>query len=87
MLQGLDDAATPGRPGVLGYLKAKMGGLKDTYMQLTISKEEKLEILGTDVSCLIETIDHNLREKDPRARRFERSQRWRRRRLASCAAA
>jgi len=35
-----------GRPGVLGYMKAKMGGLKDTYMQLTISKEEKLEILN-----------------------------------------
>jgi nitrate/TMAO reductase-like tetraheme cytochrome c subunit len=35
-----------GRPGVLGYIKAKMGGLKDTYMQLTISKEHKLEILA-----------------------------------------
>lgn len=34
-----------GRPGVFGYAKAKLGGLKDTYMQLTISKEEKLEIL------------------------------------------
>lgn len=34
-----------GRPGVAGYIKAKLGGLKDTYMQLTISKEEKLEIL------------------------------------------
>lgn len=34
-----------GRPGVVGYMKAKLGGLKDTYMQLTISKEEKLEIL------------------------------------------
>ncbi len=35
-----------GRPGVVGYMKAKLGGLKDTYMQLTISKEEKLEILN-----------------------------------------
>ncbi|PLX99452.1 MAG: hypothetical protein C0623_09300 [Desulfuromonas sp.] len=34
-----------GRPGVVGYMKAKLGGLKDTYMQLTISAEEKLEIL------------------------------------------
>ena len=33
-----------GRPGVVGYMKAKLGGLKDTYMQLTISAEEKLEI-------------------------------------------
>lgn len=35
-----------GRPGALGYMKAKLGGLKDTYMQFTISKEEKLEILA-----------------------------------------
>jgi nitrate/TMAO reductase-like tetraheme cytochrome c subunit len=35
-----------GRPGVIGYVKAKLGGLKDTYMQLTISKEHKLEILS-----------------------------------------
>lgn len=34
-----------GRPGVFGYVKAKIGGLKDTYMQFTISREEKLEIL------------------------------------------
>jgi nitrate/TMAO reductase-like tetraheme cytochrome c subunit len=34
-----------GRPGVVGYMKAKLGGLKDTYMQLTISAEEKLQIL------------------------------------------
>ncbi len=34
-----------GRPGIFGYVKAKLGGLKDTYMQLTISSEEKLEIL------------------------------------------
>ena len=34
-----------GRPGVFGYIKAKMGGLKDTYMQLTITPEEKLHIL------------------------------------------
>lgn len=34
-----------GRPGVFGYMKAKMGGLKDTYMQLTITPEEKLHIL------------------------------------------
>lgn len=35
-----------GRPGPVGYMKAKLGGLKDTYMQLTISKEEKLRILS-----------------------------------------
>jgi nitrate/TMAO reductase-like tetraheme cytochrome c subunit len=35
-----------GRPGVFGYAKAKIGGLKDTYMQFTISREEKLEILS-----------------------------------------
>ena len=35
-----------GRPGLLGYVKAKLGGLKDTYMQLTISRDEKLEILS-----------------------------------------
>lgn len=35
-----------GRPGVYGYVKAKIGGLKDTYMQFTISREEKLEILA-----------------------------------------
>ena len=29
-----------------GYVKAKLGGLKDTYMQLTISSEEKLHILS-----------------------------------------
>lgn len=34
-----------GRPGVVGYVKAKIGGLKDTYMQMTISSEEKLKIL------------------------------------------
>jgi nitrate/TMAO reductase-like tetraheme cytochrome c subunit len=35
-----------GRPGVAGYIKAKMGGLKDLYLQLALSKEEKLEILS-----------------------------------------
>jgi nitrate/TMAO reductase-like tetraheme cytochrome c subunit len=42
-----------GRPGVLGYVKAKLGGLKDTYMQLTISKEEKLEILSNPHKDLV----------------------------------
>ncbi len=42
-----------GRPGVLGYAKAKMGGLKDTYMQLTISKEEKLGILANPPEKLV----------------------------------
>ncbi len=42
-----------GRPGVLGYLKAKIGGLKDTYMQLTISKEEKLKVLSNPKSELV----------------------------------
>lgn len=43
-----------GRPGVVGYMKAKIGGLRDTYMQLTISKEEKLAILANpDSSHLV----------------------------------
>jgi len=42
-----------GRPGVLGYVKAKLGGLRDTYMQLTISKEEKLEILSNPHEDLV----------------------------------
>jgi len=33
----------------------------------TAGDEEKLEILGTDVSCLIETIDHNLRAEPGKA--------------------
>jgi nitrate/TMAO reductase-like tetraheme cytochrome c subunit len=42
-----------GRPGLVGYVKAKLGGLKDTYMQLTISKEEKLEILSNPHADLV----------------------------------
>ena len=42
-----------GRPGVVGYMKAKLGGLKDTYMQLTISQEEKLEILNNPGANLV----------------------------------
>jgi len=42
-----------GRPGVVGYVKAKIGGLKDTYMQLTISSEEKLEILTNPKKDLV----------------------------------
>jgi nitrate/TMAO reductase-like tetraheme cytochrome c subunit len=42
-----------GRPGVVGYVKAKIGGLKDTYMQLTISSEEKLEILSNPKKELV----------------------------------
>jgi nitrate/TMAO reductase-like tetraheme cytochrome c subunit len=42
-----------GRPGVFGYAKAKIGGLRDTYMQLTISKEEKLEILSNPHEDLV----------------------------------
>ena len=42
-----------GRPGVAGYIKAKIGGLKDTYMQLTISKEEKLAILSNPHEDLV----------------------------------
>jgi nitrate/TMAO reductase-like tetraheme cytochrome c subunit len=42
-----------GRPGVVGYMKAKIGGLYDTYMQLTISKEEKLEILSNPSADLV----------------------------------
>lgn len=42
-----------GRPGVFGYMKAKIGGLYDTYMQLTISKEEKLEILSNPRADLV----------------------------------
>ncbi|MDT8442153.1 MAG: NapC/NirT family cytochrome c [Desulfuromonadales bacterium] len=42
-----------GRPGVIGYVKAKMGGLRDLYMQFTISKEEKLEILSNPDENLV----------------------------------
>jgi nitrate/TMAO reductase-like tetraheme cytochrome c subunit len=42
-----------GRPGVLGYAKAKLGGLKDTYLQLTISREEKMEILSNPHEDLV----------------------------------
>jgi len=42
-----------GRPGVIGYVKAKIGGLRDTYMQLTISKEEKLEVLSNPHEDLV----------------------------------
>lgn len=42
-----------GRPGVIGYVKAKMGGLRDLYMQFTISKEEKLEILSNPGENLV----------------------------------
>lgn len=44
-----------GRPGVVGYMKAKIGGLKDTYMQFTISKEEKLAILANPSKDLVPT--------------------------------
>lgn len=42
-----------GRPGPLGYMKAKLGGLKDLYMQFTISKEHKLEILANPDADLV----------------------------------
>ncbi len=42
-----------GRPGPLGYAKAKMGGLKDLYMQFTISKEEKMAILSNPDADLV----------------------------------
>ncbi len=42
-----------GRPGFIGYMRAKLGGLYDTYMQLTISKEEKLEILNNPGANLV----------------------------------
>ncbi len=42
-----------GRPGVVGYIKAKLGGLKDTYMQLTMSREEKLEVLKNPKEDLV----------------------------------
>lgn len=42
-----------GRPGVDGYIMAKMGGLKDLYMQFTITKEHKLEILSNPDADLV----------------------------------
>jgi nitrate/TMAO reductase-like tetraheme cytochrome c subunit len=42
-----------GRPGPLGYVKAKMGGLVDLYMQFTISKEHKIEILSEPSEDLV----------------------------------
>lgn len=42
-----------GRPGVFGYTKAKISGLKDTYMQFAISREEKLDILSNPDENLV----------------------------------
>ncbi len=42
-----------GRPGVVGYAKAKLGGLRDLYMQLTITPEEKLQILENPGDYLV----------------------------------
>jgi nitrate/TMAO reductase-like tetraheme cytochrome c subunit len=42
-----------GRPGAIGYVKAKISGLKDTYMQMTISREEKLDILSNPREDLV----------------------------------
>jgi len=42
-----------GRPGPVGYVKAKMGGLRDLYMQFTISPDEKLEILANPSPDLV----------------------------------
>jgi nitrate/TMAO reductase-like tetraheme cytochrome c subunit len=42
-----------GRPGFVGYMKAKLGGLKDTYMQFTISHEEKMAILSNPSPHLV----------------------------------
>ncbi|MDH3997348.1 MAG: NapC/NirT family cytochrome c [Desulfuromonadales bacterium] len=42
-----------GRPGAIGYMRAKLGGLYDTYMQLTISKDEKLEMLANPSPDLV----------------------------------
>ena len=42
-----------GRPGVFGYVKAKISGLKDTYMQFAISREEKLDILANPPEDLV----------------------------------
>lgn len=64
-----------GRPGVDGYIMAKMGGLKDLYMQFTISKEHKLEILSnpdadlvpeeTCLYCHSDEINKEYRENHP----------------------
>ena len=42
-----------GRPGVAGYVKAKLGGLRDVYMQLTITPEEKIHILENPGADLV----------------------------------
>jgi len=42
-----------GRPGMVGYITAKMGGLKDAYMQLAISQEEKLDVLSNPPEDLV----------------------------------
>ena len=42
-----------GRPGMVGYITAKMGGLKDAYMQLAISPEEKLDVLSNPPEDLV----------------------------------
>lgn len=45
-----------GQPGVLGYVKAKMGGLKDLYFQMTITPEEKRKILENPDEDLVPSL-------------------------------
>ncbi len=42
-----------GRPGLVGYMKAKIGGLYDVYMQFALSPEEKLAILANPSPDLV----------------------------------
>ncbi len=42
-----------GRPGLPGYMKAKIMGLYDVYMQMTLSPEEKLAILSSPRADLV----------------------------------
>ncbi len=45
-----------GQPGVFGYMKAKMGGLKDLYFQVTITPEEKRKILENPDEDLVPSL-------------------------------
>lgn len=39
-----------GEPGFIGYMKAKVGGIKDLYSEMFLSDEHKLKVLAEDAS-------------------------------------
>lgn len=51
-----------GAPGLIGYMKAKMGGLKDLYGEIVYSQEHKMEILtkgAIDIDYAAKLIPNN----------------------------